>query len=148
MGKSINRVAGVGGMLLGALVALTPFQLAPVCNRLLELTTGRMVHMRCHYTGQAEVFLGIMALIIGIMVFANKNPAVYKNLGLVMAIIGVAVILLPTNLGIGVCMNPMECHTTAKVLYVLGGLLLADGLVLQAGREVAQKGDSSQGSNG
>lgn len=148
MGKSINRVAGIGGMLLGALVALTPFQLAPVCNRLLELTTGRMVHMRCHYTGQAEVFLGIIALIIGIMVFANKNPAVYKNLGLVMAIIGVAVILLPTNLGIGVCMNPMECHTTAKVLYVLGGLLLADGLVLQAGREVAQKGDSSQGSNG
>lgn len=135
-------------MLLGALVALTPFQLAPVCNRLLELTTGRMVHMRCHYTGQAEVFLGIIALIIGIMVFANKNPAVYKNLGLVMAIIGIAVILLPTNLGIGVCMNPMECHTTAKVLYVLGGLLLADGLVLQAGREVAQKGDSSQGSNG
>lgn len=148
MSKQKGKIAGVVGMALGALIALTPFQLAPVCDGLLELANGRMVHMRCHYTGQAEVYLGVIALIIGIMIFANKEATVRKSLGLVMAVVGIAVILLPTNAGIGVCMNPMECHTTAKVLYILGGLLIADGLFLQTEKREAKVSSSNQGISG
>ncbi|HHY28128.1 MAG TPA: DUF4418 family protein [Desulfitobacterium dehalogenans] len=127
-GKLAKIIGGLG-VVLGLLIALTPFHLAPVCQRLLELTTGKMVHMRCHYTGQGEVFLGIIIVLVSLIYLFNKTIFAQKSLGGVLMILGLGVIILPTNLGIGVCMNPMECHTTAKVLYVLGGLTIIDGLV-------------------
>lgn len=129
MSRKIAKIMGAVGVALGLLIALTPFQLAPVCQKLLELNTGKMVHMRCHYTGQAEVFLGVTIAIISLMYLFSKSSNVQKYLGAVLAVLGIVVILLPTNFGIGVCMSPMECHTTAKVLYVLGGLLVIDGLM-------------------
>ncbi|SHN87639.1 DUF4418 family protein [Desulfitobacterium chlororespirans] len=127
-GKVAKVIGGLGAV-LGLLIALTPFQLAPVCQRLLELTSGKMAHMRCHYTGQGEVFLGIIVVLVSLIYLFNTSIPAQKALGGVLMILGCAVIILPTNLGIGVCMNPMECHTTAKTLYVLGGLTLIDGLV-------------------
>lgn len=129
MSRKIAKIMGAVGVALGLLIALTPFQLAPVCQKLLELKTGKMVHMRCHYTGQAEVFLGVTIAIISLMYLFSKFSNVQKYLGAVLAVLGIVVIFLPTNFGIGVCMSPMECHTTAKVLYVLGGLLVIDGLM-------------------
>lgn len=85
--------------------------------------------MRCHYTGQAEVLLGIAITIISLFILFNKNLPVRKSLGGVLVVLGIVVILLPTNLGIGVCMMPMACHTTAKLLYAWGGLLIIDGLL-------------------
>ncbi|CDX00239.1 DUF4418 domain protein [Desulfitobacterium hafniense] len=126
-GKLAKAIGGLG-VVLGLLIALTPFQLAPVCQRLLELTTGKMVHMRCHYTGQAEVFLGIIIVLVSLIYLFNTSIPAQKSLGGILMILGCTVIILPTNLGIGVCMSPMECHTTAKVLYVLGGLTIVDGL--------------------
>ncbi len=129
MNGKLQKVIGGSGVVLGLLIALTPFQLAPVCQRLLELTSGKMVHMRCHYTGQAEVFIGILIALVSLIYLLNKSLPAQKSLGGVLVFLGLVVIILPTNLGIGVCMNPMECHTTAKVLYVLGGLSVVDGLV-------------------
>ncbi|AGA67720.1 hypothetical protein Desdi_0160 [Desulfitobacterium dichloroeliminans LMG P-21439] len=129
MNGKLQKVIGGSGVVLGILIALTPFQLVPVCQRLLELTSGKMVHMRCHYTGQAEIFLGILITLVSLIYFFNKSLPAQKSLGGVLVLLGIAVIILPTNLGIGVCMNPMECHTTAKLLYVLGGLSVVDGLV-------------------
>ncbi|BAE82045.1 DUF4418 family protein [Desulfitobacterium hafniense] len=125
----VTKVIGGLGAALGLLIALTPFQLAPVCQRLLELTSGKMTHMRCHYTGQGEVFLGIVVVLVSLIYLFNTSIPAQKALGGVLMILGCAVIILPTNLGIGVCMNPMECHTTARVLYVLGSLTIIDGLV-------------------
>lgn len=129
MGGKLQKIIGGLSLVLGLLIALTPFQLAPVCQRLLELTTGRMVHMRCHYTGQAEVVLGLIVMAVSLLFLFNKSISAQKSLGAVLAFLGVAVIVLPTNFGIGVCMNPMECHTTAKFLYALGSLLVISGLV-------------------
>lgn len=135
MNNKKSKIVGIVGMIMGVIIALTPFQLAPVCTKLLELTTGKMVHMRCHYTGQAEVFMGALILLTGLLIFLSKELKVQKGLGLVIAALGAVVIILPTNFGIGVCMMPMECHTTAKVLYVLGGITVLAGLYLQIIKE-------------
>lgn len=124
-----NKVAGLVGSIIGLLIIFTPFYLAPVCQGLLETISGKMVHMRCHYTGQAEVYLGILTLIISLMILFSQGKA-RRYLGFILAALGVMVIMMPTNLGIGICMSPMECHTTAKYLYVYGGLLTVGGLVL------------------
>ncbi|AFQ45313.1 DUF4418 family protein [Desulfosporosinus meridiei] len=124
-----SKVTGLLGSIIGVLIIFTPFHLAPVCQGLIEMKTGNMAHMRCHYTGQAEVYLGILTLIISLMILFSQG-LVRRYLGFILAALGVIVILMPTHLGIGVCMSPMECHTTAKFLYVYGGLLTVGGLVL------------------
>lgn len=137
MKTRLQKITGIVGVLAGALIIFTPFQLAPVCQRFLELKTGNMVHMRCHYTGQAEVFLGMIILITSVLLLLARETGTRKSLGKLLVVLGVAAIILPTKLGIGVCLNPMECHTTAGVLYLLGGLLLADGLAVHLEKDMA-----------
>ncbi|EHQ91331.1 DUF4418 family protein [Desulfosporosinus youngiae] len=124
----LAKVLGGLGAALGLLIVLTPFHLAPVCQGLLELNTGKMVHMRCHYTGQGEIFFGIIIVLVSLIFLFNQSLPAQKSLGGVLMILGLGVIILPTNQGIGVCMSPMECHATAKVLCVLGGLTIIVGL--------------------
>lgn len=117
-------------ILAGLATILTPFHLAPVCQKLLELKTGNMVHMRCHYTGQAEVFLGVIILVAGLLLALAQDSKTRKSLGKLLALLGLLVIIIPTNYGIGVCLQPMACHITARVLYLLGGILFASGLIV------------------
>lgn len=119
----------------GLLTILTPFNLAPVCQRLLELKTGNMVHMRCHYTGIAEVFVGIIVLVTAMLLLLARERVTRRSLGKLLAVLGLVIIILPTKYGIGVCLKPMECHTTAKVLFLLGSILLLDGLALHLEKE-------------
>lgn len=132
-----NKVAGLVGSIIGLLIIFTPFHLAPVCQGLIEMKNGNMAHMRCHYTGQAEVYLGILTLIISLMLLFGYG--VRRYLGFILAALGVIVILMPTHWGIGICMSPMECHTTARFLYVYGGLLTVGGLVLGFAKEPQAK---------
>ena len=127
--KINSKGAGLLGSIIGLAIIFTPFHLAPVCQKLIELKSGNMAHMSCHYTGQAEVYLGILTLIISLMIFFSRGGA-RRYLGFVLAALGVMVILMPTHLGIGICMSPMACHTTAEFLDIYGGLLTAEGLVL------------------
>lgn len=135
MKTNMQKITGILGALIGVITVLTPFHLAPVCSGLLELKTGKMVHMRCHYTGQAEVFIGVIIIVTSALLLLAANSGTKKSLGKVLAVLGIVVILLPTKYGIGVCLSPMECHATAKVLYLLGGLLVLDGLVVHAEKE-------------
>ncbi|MEA4902228.1 DUF4418 family protein [Desulfitobacterium sp.] len=128
--NKLNKIGGIGGLLLGLLISLIPFQLSPVCQKLVEMQNGNMSHMKCHYTGQAEVYLGILVLAVSLLLLLSKGGA-RRYLGLVQAVLGVIVILMPTPFGIGICMTAtMACHTTAKFLYVLGALLIALGLFM------------------
>ncbi|MCO1601787.1 DUF4418 family protein [Desulfosporosinus nitroreducens] len=124
-----NKVAGILGSIIGMFIIFTPFHLAPVCQKLIELKSGNMTHMRCHYTGQAEIYFGILIVIVSLMVLFSHGVA-RRYLGFLLAVLGVMVILMPTDWGIGVCMSPMECHTTAKYLYGFGGVLTLVGLAL------------------
>ena len=129
MSTKLSTITGGLGIILGGLIVFTPFQLAPVCQELLELKTGEMVYMHCVHTGQAVILQGIAIVIISLMLLFSGNLTTQRNLGVVLTILGIIVILLPTNFGIGICLSPMVCHTTAKFLYILGGLVVIDGLI-------------------
>ncbi|GFN22841.1 DUF4418 family protein [Thermanaeromonas sp. C210] len=144
MKTKLQKVTGTIGLLLGGLIILTPFHLAPVCQRLLELKTGRLVHMRCHYTGQAEVYLGIAVLLTSLFFLLAQGSGARKALGKVWAVLGLLVLLLPTKYGIGVCLSPMECWTTRIVLYVLGGLVVANGLAVHLEKDRAADATSGE----
>ena len=127
--NKVNKVAGILGSMIGMIIIFTPFHIAPVCQKLIEMKSGNMTHMRCHYTGQAEIYLGILIVIASLMLLFSRG-VVRRYLGFILVALGGMVILMPTHWGIGVCMSPMECHTTATYLYVFGGVLILEGLTL------------------
>lgn len=127
--KTINQLFNALPALLGITLLLTPYLLAPVCDGLVELKTGKMTFMRCHYTGQAELVLGALLLGVGLILLIPKIEK--RWLGAVVAIIGLAVVLIPQDWAIGICAkDTMACHTTAHWVYAEGILTMVLGIVI------------------
>ncbi|MDO4561783.1 MAG: DUF4418 family protein [bacterium] len=100
---------------------------APVCQAMLELASGKQVHMKCFYTGQALVLLGLLLIVNGIAQFL-LNRRLFG--GVISAMIGVLAILLVSGspLGIGICLKAeMACHATASWARLLGGAAIVAG---------------------
>lgn len=87
-----------------------------------------MGHMSCWYTGQAELFIAIMAILVSSYLIATSNPQVRKALGLVFGSCGIIAAALPQSWALGMCgKESMACHMTYRYtmlgaipLFVLG----------------------------
>lgn len=107
---------------------LTVKVFAPVCTGMVETAAGKQIPMRCHYTSQALVFLGII-LLVNAFVYAVRKEAVTS--GVIAAVASILAILsLSSTLGMGVCMNPeMACNFTAPIVKVIGAIGVLIGIV-------------------
>lgn len=107
---------------------LTVKVFAPVCTGMVETAAGKQIPMRCHYTSQALVFLGII-LLVNALVYAVRKDAVTS--GVIAAVASILAILsLSSTLGMGVCMNPeMACNLTAPIVKVVGAIGVLIGIV-------------------
>jgi hypothetical protein len=93
-------------------------------GRALTLADGRQVPMKCHWTAQAESAVAVPLFATGALLTTSKKKESMRNLGILGAILGVFVILLPTAL-IGVCANPeMVCNSVMKPTLILTGSLV------------------------
>lgn len=128
--KQLKRAStsGIATAVLGFLIVITPIIL-PVCEGLLELASGKQVPMRCHWTARAEMLLGVLIFIIGLMITFLKNPQERRRLHHLVAMLGAATILTPIFI-IPTCMNPdMACNLATKpALIILGGVVLLVGM--------------------
>lgn len=107
---------------------LTVKVFAPVCTGMVETAAGKQIPMRCHYTSQALVFLGII-LLVNALVYAVRKEAVTSGVIAVVASI-LAILSLSSTLGMGVCMNPeMACNLTAPIVKVVGAIGVLIGIV-------------------
>ena len=83
---------------------------APVCGKMLELTSGKQVPMKCHWAGQAAIAVSVIILAAAVAALLAKKE--YKGLMLVTAVSGVILFLIFTSL-IGVCASEeMRCQIT------------------------------------
>jgi len=130
MKKSLSIII-LGTELLASLLVLgSVFIWAPVCDGLLTLATGTMVHMKCFYTGQVSAALALVLLITAITAFLSKTD--HKKIQVIVIAIGILLIAntYTSIIGIGVCkMNTMACNTTAVWLRASGVLAVLSGLV-------------------
>ncbi|MBO4456382.1 MAG: DUF4418 family protein [Butyrivibrio sp.] len=101
-------------VVLGVLILLAPTVIFPVCPADMK--------MHCQYTKQAEIGIGILIAVLGILTvfFSEKIRA-----GISIAIAGISAleIAVPTTL-IGVCgNNMMTCNSATRPLLVVLGVL-------------------------
>ena len=103
-------------------------KIAPVCTGMLELTSGKQVHMKCHYTSVVFVFIAILLLVNAIIAVVTKPSIVSAVMTVVIA--AFIFITLNDSVGIGICANPdMACQMTAPFAKVCGTVQLICGLV-------------------
>ena len=83
---------------------------APVCGKMLELTSGKQVPMKCHWSGQAAIAVSVIIIAVAVMAFLAKKE--YKGLMVVNAVAAAMLFLVFTSL-IGVCASEtMRCQIT------------------------------------
>jgi hypothetical protein len=134
------KLAATMIVILAIAIAVVPmFTDCESAGRMLTLADGRQISMKCHWTGRAELALGLPLLAVGLMMGVSRRKESRRILGIAGTTLGVVAILLPTTI-IGVCMNPdMPCVSTMKpALILMGALVIGISLVTVAvswGRE-------------
>ena len=110
-----NKVAvSILFVVLGILILLAPTVIFPVCPADMK--------MHCQYTKQAEIGIGILIAVLGIVAFFFSEE-IRAGISLAVAGIGILEIAIPTKL-IGVCgSNMMTCHSATRPLLVVLGVL-------------------------
>ena len=84
---------------------------APVCGKMLETTTGKMVPMKCHWAGQAALAVSVIILAAAVMAFLAKKE--YKGFMVITAICGALLFMIFATDFIGVCASKtMICQIT------------------------------------
>ena len=90
-------------IVLGILLALVPTVLFPTCD-------ATEMKMACYYTKQAEVGLGVLVAVLGVVALLSKNASVRSGLSLAILGIAVLVVVYPLYLT-GLCkMSDMMCR--------------------------------------
>ena len=119
------KVAAIAIAVLAILLAVVPiFTDCVSAGRMLTLENGRQIPMKCHWTGRAEMGLGLPLLGVGLLIAFTRRRESYRSLGLLGITLGVVAILLPTTL-IGVCGNPdMPCNSIMKPALIFMGILV------------------------
>mgnify|MGYP001034669855 CR=1 FL=1 len=119
---------GIILIILGILAAVAPHTFLPVCQymgMLVKTAAGTQIPMKCFWTANAEVALGVMVVVVAGVLIASTQRETKRALGIVGAILGILIILMPTAL-IGTCMDPKHpCN-----VYTLPGELIFGALIL------------------
>jgi hypothetical protein len=126
--EKISKALGVVIAPIGILVMVVPRYILPVCEyqgRLMETKMGMSIPMKCSWTAQSELGIGLVIIVAALALLLSKQAETRKMISLILVALGIVVVLLPTTL-IGVCPNPMmTCHAGAlPALGLLGGLLI------------------------
>ena len=129
-----TRLTGIVIAVLGLLTALIPTVIFKAC----EGMDGKF--MKCHWTSQTEVAVGIATLVLGVLIVLSKEKAAGAAYAVASAINGVLVILIPTVV-IGVCGSAdMPCHSGTKpALIIAGALIIVTALINAVSYIVSKK---------
>jgi len=122
-------IRGLILVVLGIFIVLTPWYIFPVCEMFgiyAKTATGKLLVMPCGYTARAELGVGSMLALCGVVLFVAKSPETRRAIGGISTALGSLVILFPTVI-IGMCSNPDHpCVTgTLPALVLLGVLTIA-----------------------
>ena len=124
-------ISGILFIVLGLLIAIGPQLFFQPCDGTLQICVNgepsdKFVPMKCHWSAMAEVGVGGAIALLGVLLLCFRRAQIRFGISLAQVPLGIAAILLPTQL-IGVCSNPqMKCNELMfPMLIVLGSLVIA-----------------------
>lgn len=122
-----NRLlSGIAVAVFGLLTMLVPVCIFPACSKMIETAAGGTVPMRCFWSGQAEIGIGVLILCGGLLLVLFRSPLIRIGISVMTALAGVLALLVPTVLIGGCEMDTMACRmTTFPALIILGVLTAA-----------------------
>lgn len=132
---TLIKVAAVLIVILALVIGIVPqFTDCQSQGRALQLTTGKTVAMKCHWTATAELALAIPVAAVGLLLGFSRRKESMRNLSILGIVLGAITILVPTAL-IGVCASAdMLCNSVMRpVLVLMGTLLVAISVVTLIG---------------
>lgn len=120
---------GIIAITLGTLVALIPKVIFPVCTNKFELTNGKTLFMKCHFTAMAELLVGILIVFDGILIMGFKKHETRIALSVMLFLLGFTALLIPTVV-IGMCETAtMKCRVgTEPALIVISVITIIVGI--------------------
>jgi hypothetical protein len=123
------KLLGVGLVALAIVTGVVPQITDCLPQESIPASIGDVeIMMKCQATARTELVLSIPLALIGGSLFLGHRKENQRNLSALGVILGIFVMLLPTNL-IGVCLDPtMACHNIMQpVLLFTGGLIALGG---------------------
>lgn len=119
------KIIGAVLIVLALVVAIVPmFTDCQSQGRAIVLENGKTIPMKCHWSGVAELVVAVPLFVLGVMDIINRNPLVFRYLSILGIVLGIFIILIPTNL-IGVCISPeMLCSSVMRPILILAGILV------------------------
>ena len=120
-----NRlISGILFIALGVLIAIGPKIIFPVCGTMGE------EFMKCHWTAQAELGIGGLIIILGVLLLLLASKMLRLGIQIAIILQFAEAILIPSVL-IGVCEgNHMRCHSLPwPVWNVLGSAGILFGML-------------------
>lgn len=103
-------------------------KISPVCSGMLELVSGKQVHMKCYYTSVVFVFIAVLLLINAVVSLFVKTSVVSGIMTVVIA--AFVYVTLNDTIGIGICANPeMACQMTAPFVKVCAAVEVICGAI-------------------
>ncbi len=120
------KFLGVFLVVLALATAVTPHYTDCLSQRLQTTNAmGQKTPMKCHWSANAEIALGIPLGVVGVMSIFSRRKESLRNLSLGALAIGVMVALIPTKL-IGVCPTASHiCHTTMQPAMAATGAVIS-----------------------
>lgn len=100
---------------------------APVCSGLLTLDSGKQVHMKCFYSGQALILLGIVIAVLAVVSMLAKKD--YKLIQIASIVVALLIFLVFSDAFIGVCAKIMACHSTKTWGFILAILSIVASVI-------------------
>jgi len=119
------KIAAAAILVLAIVIGVVP-QLTDCQSqgRALTLANGKTVPMKCHWTAQAALAMGVPLLGLGTVTGVSRRKESRRIIGALGVLLGAVVILLPTYL-IGVCASAdMLCNSVLKPTLILSGTLI------------------------
>jgi hypothetical protein len=120
-----NRiVSGAAAIISGLLIALGPQFLFKVCPVVGD------IFMKCHWTAQAEIGIGILIAALGVALVVFTSPPVRLGLTIGVFLSGILALLIPHALIGGCPMHGMACRKIAFPAITVISVLLLAGMAL------------------
>ena len=123
-----NRlITGSGAIISGLFISIGPKIIFKLCG---VKPDGSW--MKCHWTGEAELGVGLLIVALGVLLLLFSSKQTRLGLSIAVALGGILVLLFPAVLIGGCPMNDMACQSVTFPALTVIGILTVIGFTLNS----------------